>query len=123
MNLLQPYVGKYVTATSASTKIDVDAILAGCDAVDSEASQISTVNSEISDIGSSITENALSVDGMTVSNTVNECCTGISGVQSMITNTTASIREAAVSVYNQFQEQFNEEARIRDEDAARNNQN
>ncbi len=121
MSLLQPYVGKFVTATSASTKIDVESIMAGCDSVDSEASKISDVNSNINNIGSTIDSNALSVDGSTVLNSLEECCTGINGVQNMIFNTTSGIREAAISAYNQIQEQFNAEARIRDQEASERN--
>ena len=123
MSLLQPYVGKFVTATSASTKIDVESIMAVCDSVDSEASKISDVNSNINNIGSTIDSNALSVDGSTVLNSLEECCTGINGVQNMIFNTTSGIREAAISAYNQIQEQFNAEARIRDQEASERNQN
>ena len=123
MSLLQPYVGKFVTATSASTKIDVESIIAGCDAVDSEASRISDINAEVNSVGSTIDEKALSVDGTTISNSLDECCTGINGVQEMIFGTTAGIRESAMSIYNQIQEQFNDEARIWDEEASKRNQN
>ena len=37
MGLLQPYRGRYASASSASNKIDAATILAGCDAVDNEA--------------------------------------------------------------------------------------
>ncbi len=122
MSLLQPYVGKFVTASSASSKIDAASIIAGCDAVDSEASKISDVNSNVNSIGSRIDSTALSVDGKTTMNLLEECCTGINDVQTMIFNTTSAIREAATSAYNQIQEQLNEEARIRDQEASERNQ-
>ena len=117
MGLLQPYVGTYARATSASSKLDVESILAGCDAVDDEVVGISEISSKISQAGSSITKDVLSIDDMDISGSLDECCTGISNTYSNILETTSAIRERAVAVYNQLQAQYNEEAKIRDENA------
>ena len=115
MGLLEPYRGTYCSASSASEKIDVQAILAGCDAVDAEANHISEYAGNLSDYSSQLDANALSVDGKTMISTANEYWENINNVESEIINTTAYIREAAEAVYNQIQEQMNQEAHARDE--------
>jgi len=115
MGLLEPYRGTYCSASSASEKIDVQAILAGCDAVDAEANHISEYAGNLSDYSSQLDANALSVDGKTMISTANEYWENINNVESEIINTTAYIREAAEAVYNQIQEQMNQEAHAKDE--------
>lgn len=117
MGLLQPYVGTYKSARSASDKIDAVGIIAGCDAVDEEAVGISEISSKMGQAGSVINRDALSFDGKDISGSLDECCTGMSSTYSNILSTTAAIREQATSVYNQIQAQYNEEARIEDENA------
>lgn len=115
MGLLQPYRGTYCSASSAKDKIDVDAIIAGCDAVDAEANHISEYANSLSDYSSRLDVNALSVDGKTMIGTANECCENINSVEAEIINTTSQIREAAEAVYNQIQDQLNNEAYIKDQ--------
>lgn len=119
MGLLQPYRGTYVSASSASEKIDVNSILNGCNAVDEEANHISEYANSLDSSGSVLDVNVLSVGGKTMLSNIEECCTNINSVETFIINTTAQIREAAESVYNQIQEQMNNEARARDEAAYR----
>ena len=73
MGLIQPYSGKYVTAKSASSEIDADAIIAGCDSVDSAISKMTSVLSNIYSEGSKITSDALSFDGVNISVVLDEC--------------------------------------------------
>lgn len=110
MDVVQPFVGKYVTAVSASTKIDLDSIITNCNAVDEEVSKISSINNSINSTGGNLTADVLSVGGATVINLLDECCSNINGVQSDVVSMTEGIRESAIEAYNQIQEQFNEEA-------------
>ena len=115
MGILQPYVGTYCRAESASSKLDLPAINAGCDAVDSEARSMSTYTRNLNDTASYLDADTLSADGKTMQAPIGECCDGISNIQSQITSTTAQIRAAAENAYNQIQEQLNYEAQVRDQ--------
>ena len=108
--ILQPYVGKYCSAESASSKLDIDSILAGCDAVDEEASSIGNYANQLSETSGRINASALSVNGKTISGTAQEYCDGINGVEAQITSVTSQIREIAISVYNQLQQELNNQA-------------
>ena len=114
MGLIQPYSGKYVTAKSASSEIDADAIIAGCDSVDSAISKMTSVSSNIYSEGSKITSDALSFDGVNISGVLDECCSNMSNGYNNVIQTTNQIREQAISIYNQLQEQYNQEAKTKD---------
>ncbi len=114
MGVLQPYRGTYVSADSASSKLDLPAILAGCDAVDEEASQIDTYTRDLSNVAADLDVDTLSANGKTMQGPIGDCCDGISDIESNITGTTAQIRAAAENAYNQIQEQLNYEAKVRD---------
>ena len=115
MGILQPYVGTYCRAESASSKLDIDAILSGCDAVDNESSHMNEYARSLNDVSFYLNEDTLSVNGTTMSQPIGDCCDGISGIQSEITGTTAQIRAAAENAYNQIQEQLNYEAQVKDQ--------
>ena len=115
MGLLSAYRGTYCSAESASSKIDAEAIIAGCNAVDAEAAHISEYSNLLSQSGSNLTERVLSANGVTMEGKVDEYCTNIKSVESYILNSTAQIREAAEAVYNQIQDQMNQEAHAKDE--------
>lgn len=114
MGLIQPYSGKYVTAKSASSEIDADAIIAGCDSVDSAISKMTSVLSNIYSEGSKITSDALSFDGVNISGVLDECYSNMSNGYNNVIQTTNQIREQAISIYNQLQEQYNQEAKTKD---------
>ena len=115
MGLLQAYHGTYCSAESASSKIDAEAIIAGCNAVDSEAAHITEYANLLSQSGSNLSERVLSANGVTMEGKVDEYCTDIKSVETYILNSTAQIREAAEAVYNQIQDQMNQEAYAKDE--------
>ena len=115
MGILQPYRGTYCSASLASEKLDIDTILSGCNAVDSEASHITEYANTLSTAGSNLDVNALSAGGTTMEGKVDEYCTNIKSVETFIMNTTSQIREAAEAAYNQIQEQMNSEAYARDQ--------
>ena len=115
MGILQPYHGTYCNASSASSELDIEAILSGCNAVDEEANHISEYANRLDEVSSQLDVNALSVDGKTINGTVQEYCDGINNVESEIMGVTSQIREYAVARYNQIQDQLNNEAYIRDQ--------
>ncbi len=118
MDILQPYKGTYVSADSASSKLDLEGILSGCDAVDSEASNLNDICNSFNSEGSNINEKALSFDGEGVEGILEEFGTASSSVVNNILETTQAIREAAVAAYNKIQDELNREAMARDQEAA-----
>ncbi len=119
MGRIAQYVGKYVSAPSASTKLDVDSILSGCDAVDNEVANLTSICNEFSNNGTTITPEALSFDGITTEPIIEEYTSSTKGVADLILGKTASIREEAMAAYNRIQEQLNIEAQNRDREAAK----
>ena len=126
MGLTPVYVGTYVTAESASNIIDAEGIISGANSVKSQLSELDYLSSAVTSAGSRITANDLSIDGVgpeekvgQVTSLINETKSNFeSGLDGIITN--------AENYYNQIQEQYNEEARRRDEIAieqAKNNNN
>ena len=77
MGLMRQYVGKYVTATSASTKIDATAIIKGCNAVDNDANEISRLANLFKSEAARIDKTSLSIDNKTMEENVDECSAGI----------------------------------------------
>ncbi len=114
MNLLEPYVGKKVTAQSASKDLDIQTILTGCDNVENALSDLSTISMNFYESGSTINEKSLSADGVTFVNNITNCCSEITTSASTITSALSQIRESAVSQYNKLQQQYNDEAKIKD---------
>lgn len=116
MSLLQPYSGKFVSAKSASEKLDAEAIIAGCDAVDSEAETITAIEREVNSSGNMITADVLSIGGKTILPTLEATCTGITNNKAAIIAKTAEIRQQAEAVYNQIQSELNDEASRKDQE-------
>lgn len=108
--LLEPYVGNFARASSASSKLDISAILEGCNAVEAETPTIYTLADKMNDCGAYLTKDALSLDGATMMSTVEEQAQGIISVQTNINQAVETIRENAINAYNQLQQQMNEEA-------------
>lgn len=113
-SILQPYRGIFVSAPSASTKLDLDQILAGCTSVENEASNIDELSNSVSSLTSNLGANIFSIDGKTVSPSSDKCCEEIIDIQKWIFDTTSQIRENAINAYNQLQTQLNNDAQNRD---------
>lgn len=113
MDILQPYQGAYVSAGSASKYLDIEKILKGCDEVDNEAEEIVYVNSKLNSAGSSIDSRALSIDNVTVDNSLVECLESINNVYQNILSETSQVRAAAVNAYNSIQSELNNDASVR----------
>ncbi len=120
MQILNPYQGVFISAQSASSLIDLNSILNGCDAVDQEASQISKLSNNILETSTRLDVNTLSVDDATIVGSVEEYCTDIVSVQEGIMSMTSQIREAAINAYNDIQNQMNYDAQTQDQIAIQN---
>ena len=114
MGLMRQYVGKYVTATSASTKIDSTARIKGCNAVDNDANEISRLANLFKSEAARIDKTSLSIDNKTMEENVDECSAGIEERRKAILDATDYIRQVTEDIYNQIQSQYNENAKERD---------
>ena len=114
MGLMRQYVGKYVTATSASTKIDATAIIKGCNAVDNDENEISRLANLFKSEAARIDKTSLSIDNKTMEENVDECSAGIEERRKAILDATDYIRQVTEDIYNQIQSQYNENAKERD---------
>ena len=113
--LVQAYRGRYYNASSASTKLDINSILAGCSAVETEANNIDEISNSINNSASYLTREVFSINGETVSKDIDEACTEIISVQSSIMDAVAQIRINAINAYNSIQTQLNNEAQSLDQ--------
>ena len=114
MGLMRQYVGKYVTATSASTKIDATAIIKVCNAVDNDANEITRLANLFKSEAARIDKTSLSIDNKTMEENVDECSAGIEERRKAILDATDYIRQVTEDIYNQIQSQYNENAKERD---------
>ena len=114
LNLMQPYMGTYISAKLASIDLDVEGILKACDMIEKNACNVDVISKDIFDVGSNITSDALSVDEKNISGILDDCCSGIKYIHDDILNTINQVRETAVNSYNSIQTQYNEEAKALD---------
>lgn len=117
MALVQPINYPYATTKLASGEIDAETIMSGCDQIDAAAADFTTVGNKINESSSLCGPDALEIDGTTMINSIEECGSRISEIESEIKGITATIRETAENKYNQLQNQYNEEARQANEAA------
>ncbi len=116
MGLLDPYVGRYVSAESASNYIDARTIISGCNSAISEASYFNTIATKISTTTAVLDVKTLSVDNLTVQGNSDECCNNIISIQNNIIEICDSIITSAEAAYNRIQEQLNQEAYQKDQE-------
>lgn len=114
MGIIEPYKGKFFSAESASNKLDIQSIYAGCDAVDLEAENITNITNKMSSISSHLDINNFSVDGCTMLDASDKCCDDIMNVKNSILDATSQIRAACEGAYNNLQSQLNYNAQVRD---------
>ena len=112
MELLGVYKGAYVSAPSAATKLDVEAIFAGCSAVDSVADILLEYADNFDSQTLKLDKNALAIDDGTVENVALEYYNYL--ISAGTKTSTQNIREVAAAQYNKIQGQLNEEAKRQD---------
>ncbi len=115
MGLVEPYRGRYYSASSALEYLDINTIFSGCNSVEQEANILSDYAGDLTDISSTLGPKELSLDGETVGPLFEECSTGIVGTENTIVNLTTQIRELAEVQYNEIQNRLNSGAQARDE--------
>ncbi len=114
MELVGVYKGSFVRAQSASTKLDIDAIFAACNSIDSVAENILDYADSFDEQVVKLDENVLSVDGQTIEGVAADYSAYFSNTYSGIKASTQNIREIAASQYNKIQNELNEEAKRQD---------
>ena len=123
LNLMQPYMGTYISAKLASVDLDVEGILKACHMIEKNACNVDVISKDIFDVGSNITSDALSVDEKNISGILDDCCSGIKYIHDDILNTINQVRKTAVNSYNIIQTQYNEEAKSLDLSLAKKESN
>lgn len=116
MSLLQPYVGKKMSAPSATKKIDIETILQGCAEVDNIADEVAKLNLRFKEKAKEIDEDALSCDEKSPKESIELCADRIDLLQKKILDATDAIRDVVESVYNKIQWQLNEETVQKEKD-------
>ena len=113
MNIEKPYVGKYVTAESASEYIDINEITSSLDKINELGSNLTTIANELSSLGSNLNEKVLSVDGSYI-NFINEKLNIFSRITSNIESDAESYRTSSIEAYNKKQVELNNIAMEKD---------
>lgn len=112
--LVKPYVGKHVSAQSASNYIDIETIYAGCTKLENEANSYNDIYEKVNVLGDNNGKDVLEVDGKTISNVVGEYSNVLNDTSNGLIDFANSVRAAAENAYNEIQNQLNENARIED---------
>ncbi len=123
MNLLQPYQGKYKSAESAASYIDIVAINKGCDMIDAAATDFITVGKTVAAASEDCGTDTLSIDGKNILSTIENCANKIANTEKEIFKITSQIREQAINQYNNKQQELNNEAQSIENDMRRNEEN
>ena len=123
MGLTLPYRGTYVNAESASNVIDAEGIINGANSVKGELSSLNDLSASVTRVASQLGPKDLSIDGVGNEEKVNEVTTLISDTASSYESGLDGIIANAEAYYNQIQEQYNDDARRRDQIAIQNAQN
>lgn len=123
MGLTPPYRGTYVNAESASNIIDAEGIISGANSVKGELSGLNDLSSSVTRAASQLGPKDLSIDGVGNEEKVNEVTTLISDTASSYEAGLNGIIANAEAYYNQIQEQYNEDAKRRDQIAINNARN
>lgn len=123
MGLTPPYRGTYVNAESASNIIDAEGIISGANSVKGELSDLNDLSSSVTRAASQLGPKDLSIDGVGPEEKVTEVTTLISDTASSYEAGLDGIIANAEAYYNQIQEQYNEDAKRRDQIAIQNAQN
>lgn len=105
MGLVQPIQG----ARSASEKLNYNAIVAGCEAVEKEAEKLGPIKDKLKESESSIAADVLSIDDQSVSKDLDEVCKKFDIKKAEILKKTNEIKAEAAKQYNEIQKILNQE--------------
>ena len=114
MGLLQPYIGRYVSAPSASEVLDAQAVFDGCDAVEREILKITGYAARMKVTAGNIDSDALSIDGETIGPITETYYAYLTERESAIETSVEEIRTMVEQQYNRIQQDYNETAQRQD---------
>ena len=118
MALTERYIGRYVSADSASSYIDAKGIIEGANNIKKELEEFSNLSGDVRNAGSDLTPNTLCIDGLDCSPLVDEVATLIKDRYTTMLGNLDEIIAAAERAYNAKQEEYNQSARYRDQQEA-----
>jgi hypothetical protein len=118
MALTERYIGRYVSADSASNYIDAKGIIEGANNIKKELEEFSNLSGDVRTAGSDLTPNTLCIDGLDCSPLVDEVATLIKDKYTTMLGNLDEIIAAAERTYNAKQEEYNQSARYRDQQEA-----
>lgn len=118
MGLTERYIGRYVSAESASNYIDAKGIIEGANNIKAELEEFSNLSGDVRTAGSDLTPSTLYIDGLDCSPLVDEVATLITDKYTTMLGNLDEIIAAAEQVYNAKQEEYNQSARYRDQQEA-----
>lgn len=118
MALTERYIGRYVSAESASNFIDAKGIMECANNIKGELEEFSNLASDVKTAGSDLTPKTLCIDGLDCSPLIEEVAALIIEKYTTMLGNLDAIIAAAEQVYNAKQEEYNQIARYRDQQEA-----
>ncbi|MBQ8534093.1 MAG: hypothetical protein IJ463_00220 [Bacilli bacterium] len=118
MALTERYIGRYVSAESASNYIDAKGIIESANSIKTELEEFSNFAGDVKTAGSDLTPKTLCIDGLDCSPLVEDVATLITEKYTTMIGNLDSIIAAAEKVYNTKQDEYNQSARYRDQQEA-----
>lgn len=119
MGLLEPYVGRYVTAASAMGDIDAPTIMSGCSQLAGAASEFTSIGSKMNNAASICNDKALMVSGQTMGAVIADNAEGIASFSGQISALASEAASIAEMKYNEIQQKYNDIAKAQDAEIAR----
>ena len=118
MGLIDRYIGRYVSAESASNFIDAKGIIESANNIKTELEEFSNLSGDVKTAGSDLTPSTLCIDGLDCSPLVEEVAALIADKYTTMLGNLDEIIAAAEQVYNSKQEEYNQSAKYRDQQEA-----
>lgn len=114
MGLTARYIGRYVSAESASNYIDAAGITSAANDIIAELGEFNNLASDVEKAGGELNVETLSIDGTDFSPKVEELATAIGQQYNSMVGQLEQIITAAETAYNNKQDALNADARARD---------
>lgn len=118
MGLLERYIGRYVSADSASNYIDANGIISSANNIKTELEEFSNLAGDVKTAGSDLTPKTFYIDGSDFSPLVDDVASLITEKYTSMLGNLDAIIAAAEQVYNAKQAEYNQSARYRDQQEA-----
>lgn len=116
MGLTERYIGRYISAESAANFIDAQGIIQGANSIIQGLEEFSNLSGDVRTAASDLTPSTLCIDGVDCSQSVDEVANLIKESHSIMVGSLNEIIAKAESVYNAKQDEYNQSARIRDQE-------